>query len=214
MKCGTGPERDPLIASTFLSNWRVKWCMPIFPPFSALRWGTQTSCKVNLMKKLKNMEFFWTESPMSPISSVLGSCPCCAPLPEQITCSGLVLQIRADACCWDQGVLPNAHARSSHTAHVGNGKSSICVGRSVLEKHRAFAVNRTLGQLGRHCTLRSAHVILSSGVGGFHLEAADECRDRIDAPEWGDVAQGSVQGLTQMMSSPRISPIGWQPIAS
>ena len=37
-------------------------------------------------------------------------------------------------------------------------------------------------------------VSLSRGVGGFHLEAANECRDRlvvvgVDAPEWGDVAR-------------------------
>ena len=50
---------------------------------------------------------------------------------------------------WDQGVLPGALARSSHTTHVGNGKS-VCVRRFVLEKRRAFAVNRALGQLGGH----------------------------------------------------------------
>ena len=103
--CGTGPERHPLIASTFSLMQMASPVVcgaetTIFPrksrasPFSALHWGTQTSCKVNLMKKLKNMEFFWTESPKSPISSVLGSCSCCAPRPEQITCSGLSI-----LCC-------------------------------------------------------------------------------------------------------------------
>ena len=78
----------------------------------------------------------------------------CACFPSKLRAPGcpscVVFPFRADARRWDQGVLPDALACSSHTTHVGDGKSSICVGRFVLEKRRALAVNRALGQLGRH----------------------------------------------------------------
>ena len=69
-------------------------------PFSALHWGTWTSCKASLMKRLTNIEFFWTESRKSPISNVLGSCSCCAPLPGQITCSGFLNGASKPSCAF------------------------------------------------------------------------------------------------------------------
>ena len=109
LKFGTGPGRHHLIASTsslmqMVSQVAFGAETTVFPrtsrasPFLALHWGTWTSCKASLMKRLTNIEFFWTESPKSPISSVLGSCSCCAPLPGQITCSGLsVLSCLSDS---------------------------------------------------------------------------------------------------------------------
>ena len=78
---------------------------------------------------------------------------CCAPLPSKLCAPGcpscVVFPIRADARRWDQGVLPDALARSSHTTHVGNGKSSTCVGRSADGQPRIGPVGQTLSLCSR-----------------------------------------------------------------
>ena len=57
-------------------------------------------------------------------------------------------------------------------------------------------------------------VSFSRGVGGFHLEAATECRDRLDAASVGAMwIEGSGEGSTQMTSSPRFH-AGWQSVTS
>ena len=62
-------------------------------------------------------------------------------------------------------------------------------------------------------TTRSCH------RGGFHLEGAAECRDRlvavgIDAPEWGDVDWGQRPGFHPDGEFPTFSRTGWQSFAS
>ena len=120
-KCGTGPERHLLIASTLSLMQMVSQVVcraetTIFPltsrasPFSALHWGTWTSCKDSLMKKLKRT---WSssgqnlQSPRSPVflalTLVVRRFPSKSRSPGCQSC--VVLPIRADARRWDQGVL-------------------------------------------------------------------------------------------------------------
>ena len=65
------------------------------------------------------------------------------------------------------------------------------------------------------------HLMLSllRSTGGFHLEAANECRTRlqgagVDAPEWGDIDIGQRPGFHPDDEFPRFTTIGWQVFAS
>ena len=92
-------------------------------PFLALHWGTSTSCKASLM-----------------------------PLPGEITCSGLlVLSCLSDLRrCTTLGSGSVSKPFCAFQSHNKCWKWQVFAGRFVLEKSRAFVVNRAQGQLGRH----------------------------------------------------------------
>ena len=59
---------------------------------------------------------------------------------------------------------------------------------------------------------------LLRSTGGFHLEAANECRTRLQGagivPEWGDIDRGQRPGFHPDDEFPRFPKIGWQAFAS